>query len=47
MAINKIKRKRRLGRSLARRRKERADRDWRNYWVRVGILKADPPTIKK
>lgn len=40
---NKIKQKRRLRKSLARRQKEvneeRIARDWRNYWVKVGILK--------
>ncbi|QHE63988.1 DUF3983 domain-containing protein (plasmid) [Rossellomorea vietnamensis] len=40
---NKVKRKRRLGKSLSRRSKE-IERDlikecWRNIWVRQGILK--------
>lgn len=43
MAINKVKRKRRLGRSLARRRKERITRAWRNMWVKAGVLKGDHP----
>lgn len=44
MAINKIKRKRRLGRSLALRRKEVINHNWRRYWVKVGVLKGDHPT---
>lgn len=36
---NKIKRKRRLGRSLARRRKERLARAWRYLFVSAGVLK--------
>ncbi|USK40152.1 DUF3983 domain-containing protein [Cytobacillus firmus] len=36
---NKIKQKRRLGRSLARRRKERIARAWRNIFVSSGVLK--------
>jgi hypothetical protein len=36
---NKAKRKRRLTRSLARRRKEGLKRAWRNIFVKKGILK--------
>lgn len=40
---NKIKRKRRLGRTLARRSKQiekiKIDKAWHRYWVKVGILK--------
>ncbi|MED1906138.1 DUF3983 domain-containing protein [Cytobacillus firmus] len=36
---NKTKQKRRLGRSLARRRKERLNRAWRNLFVKAGVLK--------
>ncbi|MEK3821393.1 DUF3983 domain-containing protein [Cytobacillus sp. FSL W8-0315] len=48
---NKAKQKRRLGKALSKRRKEveeeRAARNWRNYWVRAGILNDEPPTIKR
>lgn len=41
--INKKKQKRRLGKSLARRRKEfdkyRTEKAWRNIFVKAGILK--------
>ncbi|MCM3241309.1 DUF3983 domain-containing protein [Cytobacillus oceanisediminis] len=36
---NKTKQKRRLGKSLARRRKERLARAWRNLFVKAGVLK--------
>ncbi|WP_256815582.1 DUF3983 domain-containing protein [Cytobacillus sp. Bac17] len=36
--VNKTKRKRRLRKSLARRRKERTDRAWRNLFVKAGVL---------
>lgn len=43
MAVNKAKQKRRLGKSLARRRKEinreRLEKAWRNIWVKNGVLK--------
>ncbi|MGM0973387.1 MAG: DUF3983 domain-containing protein [Bacillota bacterium] len=35
---NKTKQKRRLGKSLARRRKERLNRAWRNLFVKAGVL---------
>jgi Protein of unknown function (DUF3983) len=42
---NKIKQKRRLGKSLARRRKEihksRVEEAWRNIFVKAGILKSE------
>ncbi|MFE4522167.1 DUF3983 domain-containing protein [Cytobacillus firmus] len=37
--VNKDKQKRRLGKSLARRRKERLARAWRNIFVEAGVLK--------
>lgn len=36
--VNKTKQKRRLGKSLARCRKEIIKHNWRRYWVKVGIL---------
>lgn len=36
---NKTKQKRRLGKSLARRRKERLAKAWRNIFVKAGVLK--------
>jgi hypothetical protein len=36
---NKKKQKRRLGKSLARRRKESLDEAWRNIFVKAGVLK--------
>lgn len=42
MAVNKVKQKRRLGKSLARRRKQVADdrlsKAWRNIFVKAGVL---------
>lgn len=37
--VNKRKQKRRLGRSLAQRRKEILKQRWRNIFVKAGILK--------
>ncbi len=36
---NKTKQKRRLGKSLGRRRRERLARAWRNIFVKAGVLK--------
>nr|WP_264737289.1 DUF3983 domain-containing protein [Cytobacillus firmus] len=38
---NKNKQKRRLGKSLASRRKERLSRAWRNIFVDAGVLKEE------
>jgi hypothetical protein len=37
--VNKAKRKRRFQKLVARRRKDRLNRAWMNFWIKKGIIK--------